>query len=251
MAELAPFISNNSKTKTATGGRLSTGGANFTIDEILKKFDRYIRDKINKWHDRDEYDDAYQDIVMNLWKYMDAINAAPNPQAYILTIIKHACIPRTRVQKKLRTFNSWGYDDEDGDHTEEWLLEDDTFNPEQIIEHRVELSKRERAELYEFVSKREYIYESHKRMLNVDVWDKCFRHDKIYTDPNARRSRQLLKKLVSKIGTHKCGWRSDIAYWRRQNSFIVGMNQGARFARTYIYSYKHELLRRIKNENRK
>lgn len=116
-----------------------------TIEQYLKKYDKYIRGLIYKRADSDYRDDAYQEVVMQIIKYKDKLDSLDTDaarHAYICQIAKHAAFPQKRSDKKLKTYGDFTADDDDATDPEEWFLEDETYRPDQ----QIDLAKRAWAE---------------------------------------------------------------------------------------------------------
>ena len=126
-----------------------------TIEEIITKYDKKIRSVIGRRCDNDVLEDLYQDCIMVIMNKLDVINQHPNPVGYIITIAKRCARPSKKANKKLLTYGGWTNDD-DEDTTEEWLLEDDSFSPERILNSRQELKQRKRSEDFYVVTKKDF-----------------------------------------------------------------------------------------------
>lgn len=126
-----------------------------TIEEIITKYDKKIRGVIGCRCDNDVLEDRYQDCIMAIMNKLDIINSHPNPVGYIITVAKRCAQTSKKSNKKLLTYGGWTNDD-DEDITEEWLLEDDSFNPEKVLESRHELKQRKRNEDFDVAIKRDF-----------------------------------------------------------------------------------------------
>lgn len=175
------------------------------IETILKNYDKYIRSSCTKRADIDYQDDAYQEIVMSLMNKIDEINKITDPEMQkikILSIIKNYSRPTRREQKKLVCYNGWTNDDNE-DTTEEWLLEDDTYNPENMIDAKKRLFERQRAEDYDVVTKKDTgIKQAISLFKEKNIYNKLARSGFYrYSIPNEiKKSLSILRKLQKKVG---------------------------------------------------
>lgn len=149
-----------------------------TIEQYLEKYDKYIRGLICRRADSDYCDDAYQEVVMQIIKYKDKLDSLDSDSArcaYICQITKHTVFPKKRSDKKLKTYGDFtSSDDDDATDPEEWLLEDNTYAPD----NKVDLAKRAWAE--EIIEKNEQLKQIEKlcrkiryrfdNKLNVDFY---------------------------------------------------------------------------------
>ena len=175
-----------------------------TIEEIITKYDKKIRRVIGCRCDNDVLEDRYQDCIMTIMNKLDIINSHPNPVGYIITVAKRCAQTSKKSNKKLLTYGGWTNDD-DEDITEEWLLEDDSFNPEKVLESRHELKQRKRNEDFDVAIKRDFndvtvhigSYWKTKdivnRLKNAKFYG-CLPQTKQY-----KRNRELLRQLQQKI----------------------------------------------------
>lgn len=189
------------------GDVLSPAGAGLTIEKIIEKYDGVIRKTIAGRCDSDVFDDRYQDAILNIMKYLDTINAHPNPMAYIITVAKHCARPNNKANRKMITYGGWTNDDGE-DNTEEWLLEDDTHNPEKVLERRDELKQHKRAEDWAVINTP---LQKPPRLLNRPIHIKAMDSQIFYhndTRQPIRDAKQNLKELLKSVNMpmKDCGW---------------------------------------------
>lgn len=189
------------------GDVLSPAGAGLTIEKIIEKYDRVIRKTVAGRCDSDVFDDRYQDTILNIMKYLDTINAHPNPMAYIITIAKHCARPNNKANRKMITYGGWTNDDGE-DNTEEWLLEDDTHNPEKVLERRNELKQRARAEDWAIINAPlQKPPRPHNRQIHIKKMDSSvfYHNDARQPIRDAKRNLKELLKSVN-MSMKDCGW---------------------------------------------
>ena len=175
-----------------------------TIDEIVAKYDGLIRKTIYGRCDADVFDDRYQDTILAILEHLDTINTHPNPVGYIITVAKRCARPTQKKNQKMLTYGGWTNDD-DEDSTEEWLLEDDTHNPEKVLERKHELKQRKRAEDWAVVCKKDVVSTTKnvfsiwktKNIYNLLQRQAFYGHRR---QPQHYESYNLLKKLAKRVG---------------------------------------------------
>jgi len=231
-------------TLTAQKTTFSQGGAGLTIEKIIEKYDGMIRKTIAGRCDSDVFDDRYQDTILNIMKYLDAINTHPNPMAYIITVAKHCAMPNNKANRKMITYGGWTNEDGE-DNTEEWLLEDDTHNPEKVMERRQELKQRARAEDWAVINTRlQKLPRSPNRPIHIKKMDSSVFYHNDARQPIRDATRNLKELLKSvNMSMKDCGWN-----FLKQNMF--GNLYGGTFCSIYATRPKlvqnHYLKQQIK-----
>lgn len=207
-----------------------------TIEEIITKYDKKIRKVIGCRCDNDVLEDRYQDCIMTIMNKLDIINAHPNPVGYIITVAKRCAQTSKKSNKKLLTYGSWT--DENGeDNTEEWLLEDDSFNPEKVLESRHELKQRKRSEDWAVVCKKDVVSTTKnvfpickdKKFFNLLQRGQFYGHR---LQPQYYESMNLLRKLAKRVRIrdisvqHLCGIRVSLPINIKNVLFTPSNNLG-------------------------
>lgn len=191
-----------------------------TIDEIIAKYDVLIRKTIYGRCDSDIFDDRYQDTILAIMDKLDVINQHPNPVGYIITVAKRCAVPCQKKNKKMLTYGDWTNDDEE-DTIEEWLLEDDTYNPEKVFECKHKLKQRKRSEDWAVVCKKDVVSTTKnvfsiwkdKKFFNLLQRGSFYAHRR---QPQYYESMNLLRKLAKRVRIrdvfvqHLCGTKLQI-----------------------------------------
>ncbi|MBQ7185991.1 MAG: sigma-70 family RNA polymerase sigma factor [Alphaproteobacteria bacterium] len=242
-------------TLTAQKTIFSQGGAGLTIEKIIEKYDGVIRKTIAGRCDSDVFEDRYQDTILNIMKYLDTINAHPNPMAYIITVAKHCARPNNKANRKMITYGGWTNDDGE-DNTEEWLLEDDTHNPEKVLERRAELKQRKRAEDWATINaKLQKPPRLHNRPVHIKKMDSSVFYHNDARQPIRDATRNLKELLKSvNMSLKDCGYNFrktmglfNYSYSRTMfNALVV---QPALSQNRYLKQIK--TTKRVKDEKRK
>ena len=236
-----------------TGDCVAHGGADLTIEQVIKKYDNKIRGVIYKRCAADEFDDIYQNTIMNIMNYLPRINELSEDaqEGYIITVAKHFCTPWRKSDKKLRTYNSWTNDDGE-DNTEEWLLEDDTYNPETMYDTAEAIEQKDRAIAYKIAS------QSARRFICSDVYmDHLLPHNLSYRTPEIRNCMKILKKLRTRCGCSRFQLNYNALESMKNSQRTLVNNRTISAGKLALNStlvwikYKYTKNKGVKNEKRK